>query len=108
MAIGTALSDGGARSSGAASGGAPDDRAAPLPQACAMPVFLLHHEHEPHECAAAFAAWTGFESPLRHGTVEATCLTGGHALCRVQAPHRASAPAQPPRFVPARTTSTEI
>ena len=74
-----------------------------------MPVFLLHHQHEPHECAAAFAAWSGFESPLRRRTVESTCLTGGHALwLRVQAPDHASALAQLPRFVAERTTSTEI
>ena len=74
-----------------------------------MPVFLLHHQHEPHECAAAFAAWSGFESPLRRRTVESTCLTGGHALWwRVQAPDHASALAQLPRFVAERTTSTEI
>ena len=75
----------------------------------AMPVFLLHHQHEPHECAAAFAAWTGFESPLRHRTVESTCLTGGHALWwRVQATDRAGALAQLPRFVAERTTPIEI
>jgi len=74
-----------------------------------MPVFLLHHEHEPHECAAAFAAWAGFDSPLRHRTAESTCLTGGHALWwRVQAPDRSSALAQLPGFVAARTTTTEI
>jgi hypothetical protein len=74
-----------------------------------MPVFLLHHQHEPRECAAAFAAWSGFESPLRRRTVESTCLTGGHALwLRVQAPDHASALAQLPRFVAERTTSTEI
>jgi len=29
-----------------------------------MPVFL--HEHRPHECEAAFGAWHGFKSLLRH------------------------------------------
>ena len=32
---------------------------------CAMPAFLLHHEHEPRDCAVTFAAWLGFDSPLR-------------------------------------------
>jgi hypothetical protein len=74
-----------------------------------MPVFLLHHEHEPHECAAAFAAWAGFDSPLRHGTAESTCLTGGHALWwRVQAPDQASALTQLPGYVAERTTPIEI
>ena len=31
-----------------------------------MPLFYLHHSHEPDECETAFAAWKGFESPLRH------------------------------------------
>jgi len=35
-----------------------------------MPAFLLHHQHEPSECAA----WHGFASPLRHGRVASTCL----------------------------------
>jgi hypothetical protein len=37
-----------------------------------MQFFLLHHRHEPHECAAAFAAWQGFDSPLTHDRLEAT------------------------------------
>jgi Cu+-exporting ATPase len=32
----------------------------------AMPRFLIHHRHEPHECGVAFAAFRGHESPLRH------------------------------------------
>ena len=69
-----------------------------------MAVFLLHHEHEPHECAAVFAAWTGFYSP-----VESSCLTDGHApRWRVQAPDRASTLAQLPGYVVARTTTNEF
>ena len=45
-----------------------------------MPFFLLHHSHDAHECAAAFAAWQGFDSPLRHRRAPSTCLAGGHAL----------------------------
>lgn len=75
----------------------------------AMPVFLLHHEHDPRECAAAFAAWAGFDSPLRRHTVASSCLTGGHALWwRVQAPDHESALAQLPRYVAERTTPIEI
>jgi hypothetical protein len=74
-----------------------------------MPVFLLQHEHEAHECAAVFAAWAGFDSPLRRSTAESTCLTGGHALWwHVQAPDQASALAQLPRYVAERTTPIEI
>jgi hypothetical protein len=74
-----------------------------------MPVFMLQHQHEPHECAAAFAAWAGFESPLRRRTVESSCVTGGHALWwRVQAPDHTSALAQLPPYVAERTSATEI
>ena len=45
-----------------------------------MPLFLLHHHHAPADCAAAFAAWLGFDSPLRGGMATSTCLGGGHAL----------------------------
>ena len=57
-----------------------------------MPSFLLHHSHDAHECAAAFAAWQGFDSPLRHRRAPSTCLAGGHALWwRVEASDRRAA-----------------
>jgi len=74
-----------------------------------MPVFLLHHRHEPGGCAAAFAAWAGFSSPLRHRHAAATCLTGGHAVWwRVQAENAAAALALLPRYVARRTVAIEI
>ena len=75
----------------------------------AMPVFLLHHQHEPLECPAAFAAWTGFDSPLRRRPAASTCLTGGHALWwRVEATSPTSALALLPRFLADRTDPIEI
>ena len=74
-----------------------------------MPVFLLQHQHAEHECPAAFAAWTGFDSPLRRRPAASTCLTGGHALWwRVEATDRSSALALLPRFLAERTTPIEI
>jgi hypothetical protein len=74
-----------------------------------MPFFLLHHQHEAHECAAAFAAWQGFDSPLRPGRVQSSCLTGGHGLWwRVEAVDRSQALALLPRFVARRTNPIEI
>jgi gamma-glutamyl:cysteine ligase YbdK (ATP-grasp superfamily) len=74
-----------------------------------MPVFVLHHYHLPNECAAAFAAWAGFQSPLRRRTVASTCVTGGHELWwRVRASDRAAALAQLPCFVADRTTAIEV
>ena len=52
------------------------------------------HQHQPHECAAAFAAWQGFQSPLRHARVPSTCLTGGHGLGFVQADDRGQQPSR--------------
>jgi hypothetical protein len=69
-----------------------------------MPSYLLHHHHAPGECAAAFAAWTGFESPLRHRTALSTCLAGGHAVMwHVDADDQAAALALLPRYVRRRT-----
>jgi hypothetical protein len=74
-----------------------------------MPLFHLHHSHDAAECAAAFAAWRGFESPLRHRPAAATCLTGGHRLFwRVEAGDRDAAVALLPAFVAARTDVIEV
>jgi hypothetical protein len=69
-----------------------------------MALFLLHHQHEPNECAASFAAWQGFESPLRHHLAPSTCLAGGHAIWwRVRAAGVREALALLPRYVAERT-----
>ena len=74
-----------------------------------MPLFLLHHQHAPDECAAAFAAWRGFESPLRHRPTASTCLAGGHALWwHVEATDPAQALELLPRFVARRTHPIQI
>lgn len=74
-----------------------------------MPSYLLHHEHEPDECPAAFAAWNGFASPLRHHVAASTCLAGGHALWwTVDAPSPGAALALVPPYVRARTSATEV
>ena len=74
-----------------------------------MPFYLLHHQHDPSECAAAFAAWTGFDSPLRHRRAAATCLSGGHSVWwRVQAESTAAALAMLPRYVARRTAPIEV
>ena len=74
-----------------------------------MPVYLLHHQHAAAECAAAFAAWTGFDSPLRHRPAASTCLAGGHALWwRVERTDARAALALLPRFVRERTGVTSV
>ena len=74
-----------------------------------MPIFLLHHQHEPHECAAAYAAWAGFKSPLRHRPASSTCLRGGHVIWwRVEAGDLDEALALLPAFVAERTEPIEV
>jgi hypothetical protein len=69
-----------------------------------MPTFLLHHRHNPDECAAAFAAWQGFDSPLRHRPAPSTCLAGGHEMWwHVDATDPGEALALMPRYVAERT-----
>jgi hypothetical protein len=74
-----------------------------------MPCFLLHHTHQPPECGAAFAAWKGFSSSLRHRPAASTCLAGGHAIWwHVEAADAGAALALLPRYVADRTHVTEI
>jgi hypothetical protein len=74
-----------------------------------MPFFLLHHQHRPHECKAAFVAWQGFDSPLRQRRAPSSCLSGGHGLWwSVEAADRGAALALLPRFVAERTTPIQV
>jgi hypothetical protein len=71
--------------------------------------FLLSHKHEETECAAAFAAWSGFESELRHQTTIAGCEHGDHRVYWiVEADNEASALEMLPGFVGARTEVTPV
>jgi hypothetical protein len=74
-----------------------------------MATFMLTHTHEPEQCETAFAAWRGFESPLRHRTVLSSCVRGGHRLIwLIEADDALSALAQLPPFVAERTEATEL
>ena len=74
-----------------------------------MRTYLLCHTHRPHECPVAFAAWSGFDSPLRQQTVLASCELGGHGLWwTVRAEDEARALAQLPGYVAARTEIVEV
>jgi hypothetical protein len=74
-----------------------------------MPLFLLSHRHDAAECAAAFAAWRGFDSPLRGRPAASTCREGGHALWwRVEAASRHAALEQLPPFVARRTEAIQV
>ena len=74
-----------------------------------MARYLIHHRHDADECAAAFAAWKGFTSPLRRGTTIASCLAGGHEIWwEVTAAGATAALAQLPHFVAQRSEAIPV
>ena len=74
-----------------------------------MPEFLLDHHHAPDECAASFAAWNGFSSPLRGHTAPCACLAGRHLVWwRVSAGSPEEALELLPRYVAERTTAIPV
>jgi hypothetical protein len=74
-----------------------------------MATFVLHHRHSAAECAASFAAWSGFASPLRRGPAHSTCLSGGHAVWWVvEAGDPTAALGLLPAFVARRAKATEV
>jgi hypothetical protein len=74
-----------------------------------MPRFVLHHRHEAHECAPAYAAWKGFASPLRHEATASSCVDGGHEIWWVVlADEPQAALALLPAYVAQRTDAIPI
>jgi hypothetical protein len=74
-----------------------------------MRSFLLQHAHRPHECAAAYAAWKCFDSPLRHHPTISSCIAGGHQIWwQVEALDSDHALALLPRYVAERTAPVEV
>jgi len=87
----------------------PIPRALPRPHDGAVSTFLLAHRHAAAECGAAFAAWKGFESPLRHRTTIGTCLAAGHELWwTVESEDERAALALLPLYVAERTTAVPV
>jgi hypothetical protein len=78
-------------------------------EAAHMPRFMLHHQHEPRECAPAFAAWKGFSSPLRRQVTLASCTSGGHEIWwELSADSSQEALELLPRYVAERTIATRV
>jgi len=74
-----------------------------------MPRYLLHHHHEPDECGVVFAAFRGFESPLRHRAALASCRSGGHSIWwTVESASEETALALLPYYVAERTTADPV
>jgi hypothetical protein len=75
----------------------------------AMPCFLIHHRHEPHDCGVAFAAFKGHESSLRRRATLASCAFGGHSIWwTVEAESETEALALLPYYVAQRANITRI
>lgn len=74
-----------------------------------MAFFLLHSRHQEAECPAAYAAWRGFESPLRRSVPYATCLWGGHEVWwETEAEDETTALRQLPPFVAERSRAIRV
>jgi hypothetical protein len=74
-----------------------------------MPVYVLHHSHDAADCAASYAAWKGFRSPLRRRTALSSCVGGGHEIWwQVTAANADEATDLLPRYVAARTVVSEM
>lgn len=74
-----------------------------------MPSYMLHHRHHPEECPSAYAAWKGFDSPLRGQPAPSSCRLGGHEIWwEVDATDETAALARLPEFVGKRTTAIRI
>jgi hypothetical protein len=74
-----------------------------------MPRFLLLHRHQPNECACAWAAWNGVDSPLRGLEVSCTCLHGRHRVWwEVDADTAEAALALLPAYVAQRTRALPV
>jgi hypothetical protein len=74
-----------------------------------MARFVLSHSHEASACRTAYAAWNGFDSPLRGGYAVASCATGGHRMFwTVQAASAEVALALLPPYVAERCDANEV
>jgi hypothetical protein len=74
-----------------------------------MASFMLQHRHKAEECPSAYAAWKGFESPLRGGQAPSSCRLGGHEIWwEVDAADETDALARLPEFVAQRTVAVRV
>jgi len=45
-----------------------------------MATFILAHAHDQAECQIVYAAWRGYDSPLRGLDAMASCANGDHRI----------------------------
>lgn len=74
-----------------------------------MSHVVLRHTHRPGECGVAFAAWNGFDSPLRRRPALCSCRHGTHELVFVvEAASADAALAMLPPWLAARTEASPV
>jgi len=74
-----------------------------------VPIYVLCDEHSQAECRHVFAAWYGFDSPLRRRTTLGACLLGTHRLFwTVRAADVHTALELLPAYVAERTDALEV
>jgi hypothetical protein len=74
-----------------------------------MPSYVLEHSHEAESCGVAYAAWSGYDSPLRRRPAIASCVTGGHRIFWfVEADDADAALRQLPEWLASRTAVSEV
>ena len=86
----------------------------PPAEALSVSRFMLVHSHGPRDCRVAFAAWRGFDSPLRHRAAAASCAAAQGDGCAhriwwaVEAPDETAALAHLPPWVAERTVIDRV
>jgi hypothetical protein len=77
--------------------------------AVVMATFVLAHAHEQAECQIAYAAWRGYDSPLRGLDAMASCANGDHRIYwTVDADDASEALRQLPPYLAQRTHASEV
>jgi hypothetical protein len=74
-----------------------------------MATFILAHAHDQAECRVAYAAWRGYDSPLRGLDAMASCASGDHRIYwTVDADNAREALLQLPPYLAERTHASEV
>jgi hypothetical protein len=74
-----------------------------------MATFILAHAHDQAECQVVYAAWRGYESPLRGHDAMASCVNGDHRIYwTVDAVSAREALRQLPPYLAKRTHASEV
>ena len=74
-----------------------------------MSPYRLVHRHQAHECPIAYAAWKGYDSPLRGLRAVSSCPVGGHEIWfDLEADNETAALAHLPHYLAERSVAVKI